>query len=275
MLFSSSIYASDAITIDSIFKKNNGIRSITSFDILTANNTRTFNTYPTMSSFDDGSSITETRMAILNQTILYGYNSKIDFMMSASYTNNRITYAGETENYSETSNSFDSLWLGLKYDFDSIAGEFKPNFTFQTAISQSSSYQNEKDRFNFKSYNLKYAIKNYSDPLVSTVFLSTTQNFKRKIDIKDVKLSDTYTLGLNLSLILNPKVSLNFGFDNTYQTEMEEDRVKVNESTILSNMGFGVTYNINENNAFTFNSKIGISANAPDSTISFSLWHKF
>ena len=34
MLFSSSLYALNAITVDSIFKKNNGVRSITSLDFL-------------------------------------------------------------------------------------------------------------------------------------------------------------------------------------------------------------------------------------------------
>ncbi|MCK5111275.1 MAG: hypothetical protein KAQ94_07115 [Arcobacteraceae bacterium] len=270
-----SVYASDAITIDSIFKKNNGIRSITSLDILTSNNTRSFDTYPTMSSFDDGSNVTETRKTVLNQTILYGYNSKIDLLFSGSYINDRITYAGQSSNYSQTSNSFDSLWVGFKYDLDTIGGEFKPNITFQTSLGQSTTYQTKKERHSLKSYNLKYALKNYSDPLVSTIFISTTQNLKRTIDTKNIKLPDSYTLGLDLSLILNPKVSLNFGFEETYQTKMEEDGATVNDSTILSSIGFGVTYNLNEKNAFTFNSKMGTSANTPDSTVSFSLWHKF
>ena len=36
MLFTSSLYASDAITVDSIFKKNNGVRSITSLDFISS-----------------------------------------------------------------------------------------------------------------------------------------------------------------------------------------------------------------------------------------------
>jgi len=67
-IFTNSLYASDTITIDSIFKKNNGVRSITSLDIITANNTRIFTSYPNISSFDDGSNVTETRSTILNQT---------------------------------------------------------------------------------------------------------------------------------------------------------------------------------------------------------------
>ena len=270
-----TIYASNAITIDSIFKKNNGIRSISSLDIVTSNNTRSFSSYPSISSFDDGSNTTETRQTILNQTILYGYSSKVDLLFSSSFIYDRTTYAGENSSYSKNSHSVDGLWFGFKYDFDSISEQFKPSITLQTALYQNTTYQNKDARYNLKSFSLKYALKNYSDPLISNISFSTTQNLKRDVGNKEIKLPDTYNIGLNLSLILNPKVSLNFTFDNTYQTKMKEDDYIVNDSTILATMGFGVTYSLNEKNAFTFNSKIGTSANAPDSTISFSLWHKF
>ena len=275
ILFSSGLYASDAISIDSIFKKNNGIRSITSLDIVTSNNSRRFTSYPTMSSFDDGSNVTETRQTILNQTILYGYNSKIDLLFSGDFIYDKTTYAGIRNNTDETSSYLNGLWFGFKYDFDSIWGQFKPNISFKTALTQNTTYQQIDKKHSFKSFNLKYSLRNYSDPLVSSISFSTTQNLKRDIEDKEIKLPDSYTIGLDLSLVLNPKVSLNFAFDNTYQTKMEEDNFKVNDSTILSTMGFGVTYSLDEKNAFTFNSKVGTSANAPDSTISFSLWHKF
>jgi hypothetical protein len=275
MLFSSSLHASDAISIDSIFKKNNGIRSITSLDIVTANNSRSFTSYPTMSSFDDGSNVTETKQTILNQTVLYGYSSKVDLLFSGSFIHDKTTYAGTTSNIDETSSSFNGLWIGAKYDFDSIFGQFKPNITFQTAVTQNTTYQNIEEKHTLKSFSLQYSLRNYSDPLVSSISFATTQNLKRDVGEKEIKLPDSYTIGLDISLILNPKVSLNFAFDNTYQTKMKEDNYTVNDSTILSSMGFGVTYSLDEKNAFTFNSKIGTSANAPDSTMSFSLWHKF
>jgi len=275
MLFTSSLYASNAITVDSIFKKNNGVRSITSLDFITSNNTRTFTTYPTMSSYDDGSNVVETRQTVLNETILYGYNLKIDFILNGNYIYDRTTYAGVNSNNSKTNTKFDALWLGVKYDLDSIFGEFKPSITFQTALLQNLSYQQKEENHNLKSYSLQYSLKNYSDPLVSTISFATTQNLKREIGNKSVKLADSYTIGLDLSLILNPKVSLNFAFDNTFQTKMKEDDFVVNDSSILSSMGFGVTYSLNEKNAFTFSAKTGTSANTPDSTISFSLWHKF
>lgn len=271
LLAAQAAFASDAISIDSIFKKNNGIRSITSLDIITSNNTRTFSSYPGIYSIDDGSMVTETKKAILNETILYGYNSDIDFLINTNFSTEKTTYI----NSSSSDSSFESLWLGIKYGMDTVFDIFKPDITFQTAVLQNTTYQREDKEHSLKSYNLKYTLRNYSDPLVSSISLSTTQNLKRDIGNKDIKLPDTYALGLDLSLILNPKVSLNMAFDTSYQTKMKEDQYVVNDSTILSTMGFGVTYNINQDNSFTFNSAIGTSANAPDSTISFSLWHKF
>ncbi len=82
-------------------------------------------------------------------------------------------------------------------------------------------------------------------------------------------------VGLDLFLILNPNISLNLNTEHSYQTSMKEDGKKVNNSTIMSTMGFGITYNMSENNALTLNSSVGTSTNAPDSRLTFSLWHKF
>ncbi len=51
--------------------------------------------------------------------------------------------------------------------------------------------------------------------------------------------------------------------------------MEVNPSTNLPTMGFGITYSINENNAFSISTSVGNSSSAPDSSIACSLWHKF
>jgi hypothetical protein len=167
------------------------------------------------------------------------------------------------------------VWAGFKYALPAIAKQFKPSITMQTAVTQKIKYQDSIDEFNFKSHSLKLSIRHYSDPLISSLFIATTQNQERQIGDKDIKLADSYSIGLDLFVILNPKVSLNFAFENSFQSELKEDGVKVNESTILSSRSFGATYSINEANSFTINSKTGTSSNAPNSIVSFSLWHKF
>ena len=91
----------------------------------------------------------------------------------------------------------------------------------------------------------------------------------------NLDLPNSYMVGLDLFLILNPNISLNLNTEHSYQTSMKEDGVKVNNSTILSTIGFGLTYNLSEKNAITIDSSVGTSTNAPDSRLSFSLWHKF
>jgi len=67
------LFASDVISIDSLFKKEKqDIRLTTSFDIISANGTRTFSTYPVLLSYDDGTLVTEIQKIILGQTLIYG-----------------------------------------------------------------------------------------------------------------------------------------------------------------------------------------------------------
>ena len=109
-----------------------------------------------------------------------------------------------------------------------------------------------------------------------TIFsLATNQTIKRDISDINIDLPNSYMVGLDLFLILNPNISLNLNTEHSYQTSMKEDGRKVNSSTILSTIGFGVTYNMSENNAIILNSSVGTSSYAPDSKLTFSLWHKF
>ena len=125
------------------------------------------------------------------------------------------------------------------------------------------------------NYNLKYSVKSFSDPLITILSLGTNQTLKRDINHTNLDLPNSYMVGLDLFLILNPNISLNLNTEHSYQTSMKEDGKKVNNSTIMSTMGFGITYNMSENNALTLNSSVGTSTNAPDSRLTFSLWHKF
>lgn len=268
-------YASDAITVDSIFKQNEGLRSITTINFISANNTRVFSSYPVTSSLDDGSSISETQKLSLNETLLYSYNPETDILISGNYSSDKTTYIGENDTYHKTSNNIDSLWIGLSYSLETIFEQFKPSLSFQTAVVQNNQYQSTESTESFKNFYLKYSMRNYSDPLISTISFSSTQNLKYTIAEKEINPSDSYSISLDISLILNPKISLNMGFNNTYQTSLRENSYVINDSTILSDMGFGVSYIINEKNSFTFNSQIGTSANTPNSITSFSLWHKF
>ena len=275
----SGLYASDVISIDSLFKKEKqDIRLTTSLDIINANGTRTFSSYPILVSYDDGTLVTETQQLVFGQTLMYGFSNNLDLFLSYNILNDRIKYIdfGSQSTKSDNNTNFNSLYIGGNYTFDSLLiDEFQQSIIFQTAVLQNIKYQNADKDYSFKDYNLKYSVKSFSDPLVTILSLGTNQTLKRDISNTNIDLPNSYFVGLDLFLILNPNISLNLNTEHSYQTSMKEDGVKVNNSTILSTIGFGLTYNLSEKNAITIDSSVGTSTNAPDSRLSFSLWHKF
>ena len=279
LIISSQLFASDVISIDSLFKKEKqDIRLTTSLDIINANGTRTFSTYPILVSYDDGTLVTETQQLVFGQTLMYGFSNNLDLFLSYNILNDRIKYLdfGSQSTKSDNNTNFNSLYIGGNYTFDSLLiDEFQQSIIFQTAVLQNIKYQNADKDYSFKDYNLKYSVKSFSDPLVTILSLGTNQTLKRDISNTNIDLPNSYFVGLDLFLILNPNISLNLNTEHSYQTSMKEDGVKVNNSTILSTIGFGLTYNLSEKNAITIDSSVGTSTNAPDSRLSFSLWHKF
>lgn len=274
-MLSQHLMASDAITIDSIFKHNDGLRSMTTVDFITSGSGRKFSTYPTLIGIDDGDVLVDSKKAALNQTFLYALNEKTDLIVSANGSYQDLQYA-ETNGFSnKTDTNFDALWVGVNYQFDTLYAEFKPSITFQIPLYEKSFYQNSNNDNSLKAFSTRLALKNYSDPLVSTFYLSTIQNFERKIGAKEVEYPDSYSLGLDLSLILNPKASINFNFEQRYQSVLKENGREVNPSTTLPTMGIGATYSINPTNSVTISSSVGNSSSSPDSVVSLSLWHKF
>ena len=275
----SGVYASDVISIDSLFKKEKqDFRLSTNVDIINANGTRTFSSYPILVSYDDGTLVTETQQLVFGQTLMYGFSNNLDLFLSYNILNDRIKYLdfGSQSTKSDNNTNFNSLYIGGNYTFDSLLiDEFQQSIIFQTAVLQNIKYQNADKDYSFKDYNLKYSVKSFSDPLVTILSLGTNQTLKRDISNTNIDLPNSYFVGLDLFLILNPNISLNLNTEHSYQTSMKEDGVKVNNSTILSTIGFGLTYNLSEKNAITIDSSVGTSTNAPDSRLSFSLWHKF
>ncbi|MFA5428568.1 MAG: hypothetical protein WC279_10240 [Sulfurimonas sp.] len=275
VLLSQQLIASDAITIDSIFKHNNGLRSSTTLDFITSGSGRRFSTYPALIGIDDGSVLVDSKKAALNQTFLYALNEKTDLIVSANGSFGDLQYADSNGFSNSTDTNFDSLWLGINYQFDTLFAEFIPSITVQVPLFEKSFYQNSHSDDSLKAFSAKLSLKNYSDPLVSTFYISTTQNFERKIGTKDIKYPDSYSLGLDLSLILNPKASINFNFEQRYQSVLKENARETNPSTTLPTMGLGATYSINQTNSVTISSSVGNSSSSPDSVVSLSLWHKF
>jgi len=69
LLFQSS-YASDAITIDSIFKNNNGFRNVTTLEFISSSGSRKYTSYPALIGIDDGEILVDSKTVALNETFI-------------------------------------------------------------------------------------------------------------------------------------------------------------------------------------------------------------
>jgi hypothetical protein len=192
---------------------------------------------------------------------------------NGSYENQQ--YVNNSGFANRDTTNFNSVWMGVNYQLDSILGEFKPSIEVQIPIFEKNHYQNKTSSNSLKAFSAKFSLRNYSDPLVSSFYISALKNFEKSVGDKKVHYPDSYAIGFDMSLILNQRVSLNFNFAQRYQTPLKEDSQKVTPSTTVPTMGLGATYSLNEYNSFSISSSIGTSANSPDSTLTASLWHKF
>ena len=273
-LFTATLYASNEITIDSLFQKQKGFRSITNIDFLSSQATRSFSLYPVIHSYDDGVAIQQTKTLSLTETFLYAYSAKIDLIGSVSLLHqNRDIFTEKI--VSKSDSELSQVWLGLKYAFDTKIYDFKQSLTLQTSLFEKGHYQGASNTNNLKSFNLRYTTIAYLDPVVLTLSFESIQNLSKEIGKKTVDFPNIYSFGLDANIVLNPKLSLSINFLESYQSSMKEDGKKVNPSTILSQIGFGVSYNLNSHNALILSTSTGTSAVAPDSRLSVSLWHKF
>ena len=81
--------------------------------------------------------------------------------------------------------------------------------------------------------------------------------------------------GLDMSIILSPKVSLDIGLDQRYQMEAKTDGAKVSNSKSMPTMALGATYVLTPKASVSISGSAGGSSDAPDSIFSVSLWQKF
>ena len=274
ILLPSLLFSSDEISIDSLFDMQTGTRSITNFTYISSSSSRSYNIYPVLSSYDDGTRVIETKKSLLNQTFVYSYNKNIDILTSFSGEKSKIDYVTDVLK-SKESYTFSNYWLGLKYNFDYKVAELKQSITAQVSLYEKNSYREIDETTNLKSFYLKYNLLAYIDPVAVNLFVTTIQNSTKTIGALKIDYPDLYTIGLDTNIVLNPSISLSLNFEQTFQQSMKENDRKVNPSTTISLLGFGMNYNINPNNALIVTTSVGTSSDSPNSRLSLALWHKF
>lgn len=276
LLSACTVFSSDAITIDSLFKKQIGLRSVTKFSLLSSGNANSYMIYPNISQSSDPTVWNDTKELFLNQTFIYSLSSKLDIITSfeGSYARKEFTDVRTSEFKHENVSSFNSLWIGATYTFDSI-DELIPQVTLQTAVLKREQAAEETKNFYFQSHSLKASIKGYSDPAIYSLYVGYGHNNPRKFNFARVDFGDTYFFGGDLSIALSPKITLDIGAQQSFQTKQKIDAHTTSNLRSISTYSVGSTYSLGDNSAISFSVDLGGSSSAPDSLFGISLWKKF
>jgi hypothetical protein len=268
-------FASDPVTLDSMFKNQQGLRSVTTIQSLSSGSSNSFRTYPDLIADNEGKYWQDVKIFSLQQTFLYDLTENFDAMVTAIGSIKRREYYDILSLYGhENSTDFDSLWIGGTYSFDAI-DDFKPYLTIQASVYQKERYLDSTKNTYGNSYSAKLAFRNYSDPVISTLSVGAIYSSSKEIAGYNVDNGNVFSAGLDFSIILSPKIALDIGTEQRYQTETKIDGVAYSNAAIISTLNIGATYSMNAKNSLAVSSTMGGSSKSPDSILSVSLWHKF
>lgn len=270
------LFASDPISVDSLYKKQIGLRSITNLSLLSSGNANIYNTYPSLSINGDLVLWDETKQLALTQTLIYSLTSSLDIMgtFGGSYVKNEYTNFRTLEPISEDRVGFDSVWAGLNYRGDSFSG-LVPMINFQVALFQKERVKRENKNFNLKSYSIKGSLRGYTDPVIYSIYVGAKYNAERNFGFAKLSYGHNLYFGGDLSIVLSPKITLDLGIEQGFQTANKLNGKKTTNIRSIPTYNVGSTYSINDDTSITFSATFGGSSAAPDSIFGISLWKKF
>ena len=78
-----------------------------------------------------------------------------------------------------------------------------------------------------------------------------------------------------MSIILSPKISLDVGLEQRYQSGSKFEGRKTSNTYYIPTFTLGATYSLNSYSAISVSGTAGGSSSAPDSVFTISLWKKF
>lgn len=81
------------ITLDSLFKKQIGLRSITSVGYLSGGNAYIYSMYPTLVAQPDTKTKTDTKQVSISQTFIYTLAPKFDILIASNGSYKQNEYA--------------------------------------------------------------------------------------------------------------------------------------------------------------------------------------
>lgn len=100
-------------------------------------------------------------------------------------------------------------------------------------------------------------------------------NAKRKFEFAKVEYGNSYYIGGDLSIILSPKITLDLGAEQRFQTEQKINGYQNSEIRSIPTLSIGSTYSVNSDTAVSLSVSLGGSSAAPDAIFGLTLWQKF
>ena len=91
----------------------------------------------------------------------------------------------------------------------------------------------------------------------------------------EVEYGHSIYFGGDLSIILSPKISLDLGAEQRFQTMQKINGYQNSELRSIPTLSLGSTYSIDSDTAIALNANFGGSSAAPDSIFGLSIWKKF
>lgn len=122
---------------------------------------------------------------------------------------------------------------------------------------------------------MQFSLRGYSDPVVYSIYTGFGYNQTREFKIGKIQYGNTINIGGNLSIILSPKITLDLGAEQRFQTEQKINGYQNSEIRSIPTLSLGSTYSINQDTAISVNAEFGGSSASPDSVFGLSLWKKF
>lgn len=150
-----------------------------------------------------------------------------------------------------------------------------PQIKFQTAIVQREKTVLQTKNFYLKSQSIQASLRGYSDPVVYSIYTGFGYNQTRKFDIGKIQYGHSIYVGGDLSIVLSPKITLDLGAEQRFQTEQKINGLKNSEIRSIPTISAGSTYSINQDTAISVSASMGGSSAAPDAIFGLTLWKKF
>lgn len=270
-------FASNPISLDSLFKKQIGLRSITSVEYLSSANADFYNSKPYVSVFNDGRNYLDNKQISIRQSLIYSLHKSLDLLLNAkaSYIRSDIEHSNflEPSTYStEERMNFDSVGVGMIFSFDSLAS-FIPQLSLHLSVFERVKFDGQIKNFSTKNANAQMSFKTYSDPIILSLYFGFGYNDNLKFGGNAVNFGNAYYAGFDGSIVLSPKVSLDIGFQQSYQEASTYNGRAYTANYSIPTISLGFSYSFDDDTAISL-SGVG-SGSAPSSIFTLSLWKKF